>query len=162
MMTILWIVGGSLLALLMLALAFLFGAVMMQRRKEAAIERSMHEARGQFRQQREWLEARFFTIASESGRPRGLAWKDCDFEDEVAFAREKASGELRALVAVNISFEAIEGGGMEDNPNVGRIRAATAVFLHRNGQWETDGRAIMNLDPEGAIKHFHQELETVD
>ena len=157
-----WIVGGLLLAAVLAIFGAAFIVVLLRRRREAAIEQSMQEARTTFRQQREWLEARFFTMASESGRPRGLSWKDCDFEDEVAFAREKTTGELRALAAVNISFEAIEGGDMEDNPNVGRIRAATAVFLHRNGVWETDGRAIMNLDPHQAITHFQHELETVD
>ena len=45
---------------------------------------------------------------------------------------------------------------------LGRVRAATAVFLHRAGKWETDGRAIMNLDPRQAISHFQHELDTVD
>ena len=157
-----WILGGVLVTIVVAIFVAAFFVVLFRRRKEAAIERAMQEARTTFRQQREWLEARFFTLASESGRPRGLAWVECDFADEVAFAREKASGELRALVAINISFAAIAGGGLPDNPNVRRIRAATATFRHRNGQWETDGRAIMNLDPEGAIRHFDQELETVD
>ena len=161
-MTVLWIFVGTVAALCVIVLGVLLVAAISLRRKEQATLRAMEQARTEFRQQREWLEARFFTMASESGRPRGLAWRECDFENDVAFARDKSNGELRALVSVNISFEAVEGGGMEDNPNVGRVRAATAVFLHRSGQWETDGRAIMNLDPEGAIKHFQNELETVD
>ena len=132
------------------------------RLRAATSEAQLQAARRQFRQQREWLEARFFTMASESGRPRDLEWVDCDFADEVAFARDKQTSELRALVAMSISFEAVPGGDMEDNPNVGRLRAATAVFLHRHGKWETDGRAIMNLDPHQAITHFQHELETVD
>jgi len=158
MSTIWWVVGGFALAPVLLVI----GVVLWRRIQSAAAEKRMEAARSSFRQRREWLEACFFKLASESGRPRGLAWVDCDFADAVSFARDKATGELRALVAVNISFEAVEGGGMEDNPNVGRIRAATALFLHRGGQWETDGRAIMNLDPEQAISHFGQELETVD
>lgn len=153
-----WIVGGVVL----LPLLGVVAVLLWQRLAAAKAEARLRAARQQFRRQREWLEARFFTMASESGRPRGLAWVECDFADEVAFARDKQTGDLRALVAVNISFEALEGGGMEDNPNVGRIRAATAVFLHRAGNWETDGRAIMNLDPRQAITHFQHELETVD
>ena len=162
MMTTIWILSGVILALFVSIFVAAFFVVFFRRRREAAVERAMQENRVTFRQQREWLEARFFTLASESGRPRGLAWVECDFDDEVAFARDRSTGELRALVAVNISFTAIEGGDMEDNPNVGRIRAATAIFLHRNGQWETDGRPIMNLDPQQAIDHFQQELEMVD
>ncbi len=119
-------------------------------------------AREMFHRQREWLEARFLTLASQSGKPRGLAWVDCDFEDAVSFARDRHTGELRALVGVTISFEAIEGGGMEDNENVGNLRAATAIFRLAGNQWQTDGRAIFNLNPAQAIKHFHHELETVD
>ena len=153
-----WIVG----ALLAIPLLLAIGLVAWQRFRTRMIERQMQSARASFRQQREWIEARFYTLASESGRPRGLRWVDCEFADAVSFARDKTTGEMRALVAVNISFEAVEGGGMEDNPNVGRVRAATALFLHRDGKWETDGRAIMNLDPQQAIDHFQHELETVD
>lgn len=133
-----------------------------RRLRTALIEQKLAAARRDFRRQREWLEARFLTVASQSGKPRGLAWANCEFADEVAFARERRTGELRALVAVSISFTAVEGGGMEENPNVGNLRAATAVFLHRLGHWETDGRAIMNLSPHQAIDHFRQELEVVE
>ena len=51
---------------------------------------------------------------------------------------------------------------MEDVEAVGNLRAATAVFRHQAGQWMTDGRAIFNLNPTEAIRHFHHELETVD
>jgi hypothetical protein len=118
--------------------------------------------REEFHRRREWLEARFLTLASRSGRPRGLAWVDCEFDDPVAFARDRSSGDLRALVAITIRFEAIEGGGMEDVEAVGNLRAATAVFRWQRSQWETDGRAIFNLNPAQAIEHFQHELETVD
>ena len=118
--------------------------------------------RDSFRRVREWLEAEFFTLAAQSGSPRGLAWVDCDFADPVAFARDRRSGELRAFVAVSIRFEAVEGGGMEDNPNVSNVRSATAVFLHRRGTWITEGRAIMNLNPHQAIDRFGTELEAVE
>ena len=64
--------------------------------------------------QRERLEAKFFQLAAASGRPRGLEWTGCDFDDDVVYARDRRSGELCALVAVTIRFEAQEGGGMED------------------------------------------------
>ena len=128
------------------------------RRAETEIQR----ARQLFHRRREWLEARFLTLAAQTGKPRGLAWVDCDFQDEVAFARDRTTGELRALVGVTIRFKAIEGGDMEDNPNVHNLRAATAVFRMDRLTWATDGRAIFNLNPAEAIQHFQHELETVD
>jgi hypothetical protein len=117
-------------------------------------------ARDEFHIRREMLEAKFLTLAAASGKPRGLAWSDCDFEDDVSFARDRETRELQALVAVTIRFEAIEGGGMEDNPNVGNLRAATAVFRFQHGVWMTDGRAIFNLNPAEAIRYY--QLETAD
>ena len=123
--------------------------------------REVKQAIGLFRLQREQLEAKFFDLAAGSGRPRGLRWVDCDFADEVTYARDRRSGRLSALVAVTIGFEAVEGGGMEEVEAVGNLRAATAVF-HFNGsrrKWETDGRAIFNLNPTEAVKHFQSDLE---
>src|SRR5210317_945033 len=67
-----------------------------------------------FRRQREQLEAKFVDRAGSSGKPRGLRWSDVVFEDEVSYARDRKTGELRALVAIEVCFEAIEGGGMEE------------------------------------------------
>ena len=50
---------------------------------------------------------------------------------------------------------------MEDNPNVSNVRAATAVF-NFDGVWTTEGRAIFNLNPTEAIRHFQSELEMVE
>src|SRR6516164_5292337 len=50
---------------------------------------SVPEIQKRFLQQREHLEAAFFAAACASGKPRGLRWKDCEWEDEVAFARER-------------------------------------------------------------------------
>ena len=119
-------------------------------------------AKDDFHLRREWLEADFLTAAGRSGKPRGLTWADCDFQDDVSFARDRQSGELCALVGVAISFEAIEGGGMEDNPNVGNLKAGSAVFRHDGRKWRTDGRALLNLEPHEAIERLHNELETVD
>lgn len=118
-------------------------------------------ARSLFSQRREWLEADFLTQAQRSGKPRGLQWVNCDFDDAVSYARDKANGQIRALVGVTISFEATPGGGMEDVEAVGNLRCATAVFRFHRNKWETDGRAIFNLRPDEAILHFKHELEAV-
>ncbi len=92
-------------------------------RRRLQLEKAQFQsARRQFPLRREWLEARFLTLATQSGLPRGLAWGDCEFDNDVAFARERVSGELRALVGVTISFAAIEGGGMEEVEAVGDLR----------------------------------------
>ncbi len=125
-------------------------------------DQRLAEAKKIFHQRREWLEAKFVTLASESGKPRGLEWKDCDFQDEVTLARDRKSGQLRAFVGVTISFRAIEGGGMEHVEAVANLRAATAVFcLDSDDKWYTEGRAIFNLNPHQAIAHFQHEVELV-
>ena len=123
---------------------------------------SLQRGRETFRRRREWLEARFLTLAERSGRPRGLRWAQCDFDDDIAFARDRTSGRLRALVGVTIQFEAVEGEGMEDVEAVAHAKAATAVFRLDGPEWETDGRAYFNLNPAQTIEHYHHELETVE
>jgi hypothetical protein len=120
------------------------------------------QARDRFHLRREWLEARFLTLAEQSGKPRGLRWANCEFDDGVAFARERSTRRLRALVGVTIQFEAVVGGGMEEVEAVSNLRAATAIFRLDGSDWETDGRAYFNLSPTQTIEHYRQELETVD
>lgn len=112
-----------------------------------------------FYRRREWLEADFVTAASATGKPRGLRWANVDFENGVTFARDRGNGQLRSFVGVAISFEAIEGGGMEDVEAVSNLRTATAVFRFTGDQWVTDGRTLFNLGPAEAVLHFQHELE---
>ncbi len=133
-----------------------------RRRQQVRRVQRDERAKRLFRQRREWLEARCMTLASESGKPRGLIWSDCDFDDAATFARDRHSGALQALVAVTIRFEAEVGGGMEDIEAVHRLRAATAVFRFDGESWETDGRVVFNLTPHETIEHFRHELEPVD
>jgi hypothetical protein len=128
------------------------------RPRPATIDRS----RRLFHLQRERIEHHFFVLAAKSGKPRGLEWADCEFEDGVSFARDRNTGRLRALVGVTVRFKAVEGGGMEDNPNVALPRAATAVFQLDGDEWTTVGRVIFNLNPTEAIKYHEQELEVVE
>jgi hypothetical protein len=115
----------------------------------------------EFHRQREYLEARFFDLASQSGKPRGLQWVRCDFEDGVAYARDRRTGNLIALVGVTIGFVPIEGGGMEDVPAAHDLRAATALFEYSEGRWTTQGRAVFNLNPIEAIGYYQHYLELV-
>jgi hypothetical protein len=118
-------------------------------------------ARELFSLQRERLEAKFLTAAAATGKPRGLRWKGCDWANSVEFARERRTGQLAALVGVTIQFEAIEGSDMEGLPAVGNLRDASAVFFFHRGQWHTVGKAIFNMGPTEAIRHFQNQYEHV-
>src|SRR5690606_31115509 len=111
-------------------------------------------ARQEFRLQRERLEAKFFALASSTGKPRGLRWVDCEFDDHITYARDRKSGQLSAFVGVTIAFEAIEGGMMEGVEAVGNLRAATAVFIYNGRAWDTLGRVMFNLNPSEAIAYY--------
>jgi hypothetical protein len=125
--------------------------------------REVHLARARemFALQREHLEAKFIELAQKNGKPRGLRWRDCDWSNEVQFARDKATGQMNALVGVTVSFAAIEGSDMEDWPEVAPLRNATGVFFFSRGQWHTSGRAIFNMNPAEALRHFGNEYEPV-
>lgn len=114
-----------------------------------------------FRLQREQLEAKFFDLARALGRPRGLRWIDCDWQKDVTFARDVQTGLLTAFVAVNIRFEAVLGGDMEDVEAVDTIRDAAAVFHYQRGRWGTGGRALFNMNPQNALLRLDGQFEPV-
>ncbi|GIS61050.1 MAG: hypothetical protein CM1200mP2_32750 [Planctomycetaceae bacterium] len=114
-----------------------------------------------FRMQREQLEAKFFDLARGRGIPRDLRWVECDWLDEVTFGRAIDDGMLTAFAGVNIRFEAIEGGDMEEVESVGLIRDAAAIFHFHNGRWGTGGRAMFNMDPHAAIERLAGQYEPV-
>lgn len=115
-----------------------------------------------FRLQREQLEARFFDLARCQGRPRDLRWLECDWQSGVTFGRDVESGMLTAFVSVNISFEAVEGGDMEDVEHVGLLRDAAALFHFQNGCWGTGGRALFNMNPADALRRLTDQYEPVE
>lgn len=121
--------------------------------------REVRRAIEQFRVERERLEARFFDLASVAGKPRGLRWLDCDWQSDVTFARDVRTGLLTAFVAVNIRFEAVEGGDMEDVAAVGTVRDASAVFHYNRGVWGTGGRALFNMNPRDAVERLEGQFE---
>lgn len=150
----LWIAVGAIAAAAVAGVVYRFSG----RFQENLFEK----ARATFLLRREWLEAEFLKLAGDRGIPRGLSWVNVEFEDDVQFARDRNTSQLRALIGVTIQFEAIEGGGMEDVEAVGNLRAGTAVFHFDRGSWKTDGRALFNLNPVEAIEHYGHELETID
>ncbi len=146
-----WIIGGLVVSLACGAkplLTFL-------RRREADAARRL------FKLRREMLEAKFFELASRGNKPRGLIWKECDWQEPVTFARDLESGLLTAFVGVEIHFEAVEGGEMEEVEAVSTIRDAAAVFHYRAGQWGTGGKALFNMNPADAITRLEGQFESI-
>ncbi len=121
----------------------------------------VERARELFLLQRERLEHGFRPAAAATGKPRGLRWVECTFGDEVAFARDRASKQLVALVPVTVRFEAVAGSDMEGLPAVGNLRTASAVFFFQRGQWQTAGKAVFNMNPQEALHHFRNQYEPV-
>lgn len=149
-----WGIGIALAMLLLAAFAAVPLAAWWQRRDASS-------AIQLFRRRREMLEAKFFDMARSIGKPRGLKWVDCEWFPEVTFARDKSTGLLTAFVGVNIRFEAIEGGDMEDVAAVGTIRDAVAVFHFHKGTWGTGGKALFNMNPKDALEKLVAQFEPV-
>jgi hypothetical protein len=124
--------------------------------------REARRARESFRLRREMLEAKFFDLASRLGKPRGVRWRDCDWQEAVTFARDRRTGLLTAFASVNVSFEAIEGGEMEEVEHVGLLRDGCAVFHYQRGAWGTGGRVLFNMNPHDALARLESQYEAVE
>ena len=124
-------------------------------------EIQIERARELFKLQRERLELKFLSAAAASGKPRGLHWKQCIFEGDPAFARDRKTRQLVVLVPVTIKFEAVAGGDMEGLPAVNNLRNASAVFYFHAGQWHTSGKAVFNMNPGEALHHFRNQYEPI-
>lgn len=123
--------------------------------------RQLQRARNEFIRNQPELHAAFLEAANATGKPRGLTWRKCDFQDSLYLAQDRGTGELLGLVGVTIGFEATPGGGMEEVEAVGNLRAATAVFSWNGRTWSTQGRAIFNLEPREALKRYQDTLEAI-
>lgn len=158
-MAVFWAVVG---ATGVLAAAGLVGWHVHRWRRARRAKEAVQLARAVFRRRREWLEAEFVTRASERGKPRDFVWAGCEFDDAVAFARDRGTGQLRALVEITIRFEADDGAAMDGGEAGVAVRLATAVFRFEKDAWTSDGRAIFNLNPAETIRRYQHELEVVD
>lgn len=146
------------LAALVVALAGVFLVRVVRRRWR---EFETRQAIRLFRLRREMLEAKFFDLARGRGKPKGLRWLECQWLDSVTFARDRQTKLLTAFVGVNIRFEAVEGGDMEDVEAVSLIRDAAAVFHYRRGVWGTGGRALFNMNPHDAVDRLAGQYDPV-
>ena len=97
------------------------------------------------------LQQHFFSIVSHSGKPKGLTWKSCKFDEATIWVIEKQSANLHALLSTVIHFDAIPGGPMENVEAVGNARIATAIFFYNGENWDTGGDILFNLDPHEVL-----------
>lgn len=97
------------------------------------------------------LQERFFSIVSQSGKPKGLTWKSCKFGEAIMWVIEKQSVNLHALLSTVIHFDAIAGGPMEDVEAVGNARIATVIFFYNGENWDTGGDLLFNLEPHEVL-----------
>lgn len=130
------------------------------------------------------LAAHFLNLASATGKPRGLRWKQLTFVEGWKLIRDVPSNEAPSLAtasnesadvtdcvtlvhSVNISFEAIEGSDMEDVAAVSTIRDGCAIFHYRAGgrwtagRWGTAGRVLLNLTPAQAVQAAFPDAKVI-
>ena len=119
------------------------------------------KARKEFHRQREWLEVRFIARASSPTRPDEARWSNCEFDDAVSYVRHRTTGELSAFVAVTVALEGIGQMISSATELMSNLQAGTAVFRFEKDRWVTDGRVILNLSPNEAIRFYQNDLEMV-
>ncbi len=129
-------------------------------RRERA-RREVATATAEYARQRLRLQDDFRAAANVSGKPRGLRWKATEFQDTLLPARDRSNGALIGLVGAIITFEAVEGGGMEEVKAVGNLRAGTAVLTWTGHDWTTAGHAVFNLEPHQTLEHYRESLAAV-
>jgi hypothetical protein len=137
------------------------GVFLRRGRRKTATATPLSQAKQRFHVQRERLEAKFVQLAAAHGSPDAPQWSDCMFDDDVSYVRNRTTGELSAFVAVTISSDNLDGAIHGAADAVGNLQAGTAVFRFDNDHWVTDGRAILNLSPSEAVRHFNSEVEIV-
>ena len=122
--------------------------------REAVEGISLERGRLRFRQQREWLEARFLTALGRVDPLERPRWEEARWHDHVHWARDYQTRKLIALVEVRL------GAGPADlDPEV-EATLATALFEYRKGRWIADGRRLDATGPEEALR-LHARFEPV-
>lgn len=118
-------------------------------------------ARESFRLQKERLEGFVLKAAAATGKPRGLRWVSCRFNDDLTLARDKATRRLVALIPVTVLFDPEPGGDMEGVPAATEPRQATAVLYFRHGEWVSDGQTLFNVTPADALRLHARDYDPV-
>lgn len=150
-----WILLGA------VALLAIAGAAFWRPLRARYLERQFSRARRDFHRQRERLEAKFVCLTASKGRGDPSVWDRCRFDDDVAYVRNRSTGELAAFAAFNCGIDTYDTRSGAAYDRLGNLRAGTAVFRFDGRRWDTEGRAILNLSPRDAIRFYQDDLEMV-
>jgi hypothetical protein len=131
----------------------------------------MVEIRRQFHEQRERLELKLICLAAQV-RSGSLGRTDrYDFDDDVAYAKNRYTGEITALVTVIIELASPEESvddlfsieqANERAKKARRFQVATAVFRYDHDRWEADGRIIFHLNPAETLRYYRRDLKMIE
>lgn len=132
--------------------ACLLAAWLVLRRPVRHFAEELHvdHARASFRQQREWLEARFLSALARVDPVERVRWEDAHWHDEILWARDRQTRVFLALIGVHFEVPAFDGLGDPSELN------ATALFEYRNGRWCADGKCLDELRPDEAVLRNHR------
>jgi hypothetical protein len=108
-------------------------------------ELGFDQGRLQFRQQREWLEARFLTALGRLDPIERLRWEGAQWHDQVHWARDHETRRLTALVEVHFEPGPFDPTSEADGDH------ATALFEYRKGRWSADGKRLDATRPDEAL-----------
>ena len=118
--------------------------------RQFAEDMHLDHARELFRQQREWLEARFLGALGKVDADERVRWEDAHWHDEVTWARDRQSRTLLALIGVHFENPPFED---LDEP---KPKHATALFEFRKGRWFAEGKRIDQVRPDEAVLRGHR------
>jgi hypothetical protein len=122
--------------------------------RQVVEELHVDQARLLFRQQREWLEARFLKALGRLDPIERLRWEDANWHDEVVWARDNQTRRLLALVEIHFDPDP------DDESPDSVTRHATALFEYRRGRWVADGKRLDATRPVDAMVR-HGRFEPV-
>ena len=135
----------------LVSIGFLAGWTLVRRPiRQFAEELQVDRARGQFRQQREWLEARFLSALARIDPLERVLWEDAHWHDEILWARDRQTRRFLALIGVHFD------GPTDDELGAGCPRHATALFEYRRGRWCADGKRLDEIRPDEAVLRNHR------
>ncbi len=150
-----WILAG-------IAVVFAGSAYLWWPTGGAVREGRLARARRDFHLQRERLEAKFIRLAAARAHSGSPHWAACEFDDDVAYVRDRNTRQLSAFVGVTVAVDPHDSHCDLADHFLGQLRVDTAVFRFDRGHWDTDGRTLPNLNPAQAIRLYQNALEVVD
>ena len=122
--------------------------------RQFAEELHVDHARDLFRQQREWLEAKFLAALGKVDPIERLRWEEAHWHDEVLWARDRQTRRLLALIGVHFDSNPFED--LSDSSS----RHSTALFEFRKGRWFAEGKRLDEIRPDEAVRR-NQRFEPV-